>query len=114
MARSTRTQLVLGRGIGGIRRWLLRPSCFGSPFRPLIHTFVSILLPCRTALLTMLPQIIINPSEIGDFEQVEAIKRFLNQVLVLRSLVNLESTLCQRLLCLLLGGPVPLRGWSSV
>jgi len=47
------------------------PTCLCSPLRPLVVTLLALLL--GHLLVTLWSQVIIDPSQVGDFEEVEAI-----------------------------------------
>lgn len=47
------------------------PTCLCSPLRPLVVTLLALLF--GHLLVTLWSQVIIDPSQVGDFEEVEAI-----------------------------------------
>lgn len=47
------------------------PTCLRSPLRPLIVALLALLF--GDPLVTLWPKVIIDPSQIGDFEEVEAV-----------------------------------------
>jgi len=68
--------------------WRRPPTRLGSPLGPLIDAFTSLFLALLTSLLfnhitllTLLAQFIVYPSEIGNFEEIKAVKGFFDQVL---------------------------------
>ena len=66
------------REVAGLSRRVC-PCCFCSPLCSLVFTLLPSLL--AHSLVALLTEIIVDPSKIGDLEEVEAVERLLDHVL---------------------------------